>query len=190
MIDDSVRWLLSFYRTSEIGGALFFGQLARTLKPGPMQCDLTQHFADEAQHARWWTVCMAELGVEPLALGKSYQDRYLAAAGMPANLMEVLAITHVFERRVARQYARHRRASRLEPAISQTLDRILADERWHLRWVGRALDDLEPEHGREAIDAVLARCSAADREVYDALLTEQDERIAELFAVQPKEATS
>ena len=190
MIDESVRWLLSFYRTSEIGGALFFGQLARTLKPGPMQSDLTRHFADEAQHARWWTSCMAELGVEPLALARSYQDRYLAEAGMPANLMEVLAITHVFERRVARQYGRHRRMPLLEPAIAQTLDRILADERRHLHWVGRALKDFEPELGRPAIDAALARCRAADERVYGELLTEQGQRIAELFEARPKEATS
>lgn len=181
MIDESVRWLLSFYRTSEIGGALFFGQLARTLKPGPMQADVTLHFADEARHASLWTSCFAELGAVPLALARSYQDRYLAAAGMPANLMEVLAITHVFERRVARQYGRHRRMPRLEPAIARTLDRILHDEHWHLQWVRRTLFELQPEYGREAIDAALARCRAADEAVYGALLAEQGQRIAELF---------
>jgi hypothetical protein len=190
MIDESVRWLLSFYRTSEIGGALFFGQLARTLQPGPMQADLTQHFADEARHASLWTSCLAELGETPLALGRSYQDRYLAAAGVPANLMEVLAITHVFERRVARQYDRHRRMPQLEPAISKTLDRILSDERWHLRWVRNALDAFEPELGREAIDAVLARCREADEAVYGALIAEQGEHIAELFESRRGETTA
>jgi hypothetical protein len=190
MIDESVRWLLSFYRTSEIGGALFFGQLARTLKPGPMQADLTLHFADEARHAGLWTSCLAELAAAPLALGRSYQDRYLAAAGLPANLMEVLAITHVFERRVARQYGRHRRMPQLEPAIARTLDDILQDERWHLRWVRRALDGFEPEFGREAIDAALARCRAADEAVYGALITEQGQHVAELFESRRAEATS
>jgi hypothetical protein len=190
MIDESVRWLLSFYRTSEIGGALFFGQLARTLKPGTMQADLTRHFADEAQHASLWTSCIVELGAVPLALPRSYQDRYLATAGVPANLMEVLAITHVFERRVARQYARHRRMPRLEPVIAQTLDRILSDERWHLQWVRRALEEFEPELGREAIDAALARCRAADEAIYGALITEQGQRVAELFESRHAEETT
>jgi hypothetical protein len=187
MIDESVRWLLSFYRTSEICGALFFGQLARTLKPGPLQADVTLHFADEARHASLWTSCLEELGAAPLALARSYQDRYLAAAGLPANLMEVLAITHVFERRVARQYGRHRRMPGLEPAIAQTLDRILHDERGHLRWVRRALEDLTPELGREAIDAALARCSAADEAVYGAWVAEHGQRLAELFESRHRE---
>ena len=190
MIDDSVRWLLSFYRTSEIGGALFFGQLARTLKPGAIQADLTRHFADEARHASLWTSCLAELGVVPVALGRSYQDRYLAAAGVPANLMEVLAITHVFERRVARQYGRHRRMPQLEPAIARTLDRILHDEHWHLQWVRRALVELEPEYGRAAIDAALERCRAADEAVYGALLAEQGQRFAEIFESREREETT
>jgi hypothetical protein len=152
-----------------------------------MQTDLTLHFADEARHASLWTSCLEELGTAPFGLARSYQDRYLAAAGLPANLMEVLAITHVFERRVARQYGRHRRMPLLEPAIAQTLDRILHDERWHLRWVRRALEDLEPEFGRAAIDAALARCRAADETAYGALVTEQGQRFAELFESRYRE---
>src|SRR5262245_10960380 len=101
--------MLSFYRTSEIGGALFFGQLARRLRSGDIQQNMTRHFADEAQHAKLWTDCMGELGLTPLKLEDTYQDRYLAAAGLPANLMEILAITHVFEKRVFRHYLAHAR---------------------------------------------------------------------------------
>ena len=48
---DNLHWILSFYRTSEISGALFFGQLANALRPSRIQADMTRHFADEAQHA-------------------------------------------------------------------------------------------------------------------------------------------
>jgi hypothetical protein len=180
MIDDNVLWLLSAYRTSEISGALFFGQLARRLKPGAIQMDMTAHFADEAQHARYWTDCIAELGAQPLKLDASYQDKYLAAAGLPANLMEILAITQVFEKRVIRQYAGHVNVPGLQPAIARTFDRILQDEKWHVRWVGDALQSLAPEYGADEIARTLERYRAADESVYRATLDEHQQRLAAL----------
>jgi bacterioferritin (cytochrome b1) len=178
---DCELWLLSFYRTSEISGALFFGRLARALRPGPVQHDMTQHFADEAQHARYWTSCIEELDATARKLPGAYQDQYLAAAGMPANLMEILAITSVFERRVASQYARHLRVDDLHPAVESTLRRILEDERWHISWVRRALADLEPEYGADHVAATVQRMVEADREVYAATLREHEERLAFLY---------
>ncbi len=102
MVDENELWILSFYRTSEISGALFFGRLARTMKPGEIQRDMTKHFSDESMHAWYWTACIEKLGAHALKLEQSYQDQYLAAAGLPVNIMEVLAITQVFEKRVAR----------------------------------------------------------------------------------------
>src|SRR4051794_27971991 len=121
------EWLLSFYRTSEISGALFFGRIARSLKPGPTQRDMTRHFADEAQHARYWTNCIEDVGARALKLDAAYQDQYISAVGLPANLMEILAITSVFERRVVNQYARHLRVPHLHlhPAVKHTLDTIV-----------------------------------------------------------------
>lgn len=170
-------WLLSFYRASEIGGALFFGRLARTVKPGLIQRDLTKQFADESQHAWHWTECMARLGLEPLDLRNAYQDRYLAAAGLPANLMEVLAITQVFEKRVIRQYTEHRLEPGLATPVRETLDRILADERWHIRWIRRALHEMEADFGADRVRATLRRFAAADREVYCATIAEHAERL-------------
>jgi bacterioferritin (cytochrome b1) len=181
MSDADELWLLSFYRTSEISGALFFGRLARTLRQGRNQMDMTKHFADEAQHARWWTECIDALGEEPLRLPDAYQDQYVAAAGVPANLMEVLALTQVFERRVIGQYARHAKVADLAVPVKETLQRIMQDERWHIEWVGRALSEMEPEFGKEAIDDALQRYTAADQEVYRATITEHADRLDALF---------
>src|SRR3954468_19332221 len=104
---ENERWLLSFYRTSEINGALFFGRLARSMRSGPMQADMTKHFSDESMHSWLWTECMGKLGVNPIKLRDAYQDSYLEAGGMPMNMMEVLAVTLVFERRVVGQYVTH-----------------------------------------------------------------------------------
>lgn len=174
---DDDRWLLSYYRHSELNGALFFGRLARTVR-GPLQADLTRHFADESRHAHWWTEVLGELGQRPARVDRAYQDQYLEAAGLPANLMEILAITHVFERRAAGQYARHARRADVQPAVRATLRRILDDEVLHLAWVRRALRELEPEFGAAEVRAALARCEAADREVYRSTLEEFEERTA------------
>lgn len=185
MLTENRLWILSFYRTSEISGALFFGRLARAMKAGPVQRDMTKHFADESQHAWYWTNCINELGAQPLKLDAAYQEQYLAAAGMPANLMEVLAITQIFERRVINQYARHARIPTLEPAVRDTLTRIMGDERWHIQWVREALRSLEAEYSRGHIEATLKRFWEADQEVYRQTIAEHADRLQELMQAAP-----
>ena len=180
-IGENELWTLSFYRTSEISGALFFGQLARSMRAGPIQHDMTKHFLDESAHAWYWTECIERLGAKPIRLNASYQDQYVAAAGLPANLMEVLAITQVFERRVIGQYKRHSMVPELAPEIRQTLNRIMEDEKWHIRWVGDALKRMEPEYGKDHIQGILKRYSEADREVYLKTMAEHEERLKDLM---------
>ncbi len=180
MIDENLRWLLSFYRSSEISGALFFGQIARALRPSRIQQDMTRHFADEANHARYWTDCMEKLGVEPLKLSLAYQDQYVAAAGMPVNLMEILAITQVFEKRVVGHYALHGKRPNLYPEIAETLEKIMLDEQWHLKWIREALVTLEDEYGADEITKTLRRFTEADREVYRKTVSEHKDRVDQL----------
>jgi len=182
MLDANVRWILSFYRTSEIVGALFFGELARRTRASGMQQALTRHFSDEAQHARYWTDCLAGLGAEPMRLGESYQDRYLKEAGLPANFMEVLAVTHAFERRVMGQYTRHMQIREIQPEIRQTLVRIVVDERRHLRWVRGALREMEKDYGATVVRRARERFEAADERVYRKLIAEHGDRMEDLFA--------
>ena len=179
-LKENELWLLSFYRTSEISGALFFGKLCKSLRPGPVQHDMTKHFSDEAVHSWLWTECIASMGASPLKLSDSYQDQYMAVAGMPANMMEILAITHVFEKRVIRQYALHSRAPELRPEIKDTLNRIMDDEKWHLSWVHDALGRMETEFGKEYIAQTIQRFWDADQEVYKRTMTEHEERVRDL----------
>lgn len=182
MITENERWLLSFYRTSEISGSLFFGRLARSLGPGRIQHDMTKHYADEAMHAWYWTDCLSQVGAEPIELDAAYQDQYLAAAGMPVNIMEILAITQVFERRVINQYALHSRADGINTVVKQTIERIVEDEKWHIRWIRDALREMEPEYGKETIGETIERFLAADREVYEKTILEHEERVRELIS--------
>lgn len=181
-LSDDELFVLSFYRSSEINGSLFFGRLARALRPSPIQHDLSKHFADEAQHAWYWTDCIDRLGARPLKLADAYQDRYLEAAGLPMNLMEVLAITLVFERRVINQYAKHLAVAGLHAEVTATIERIMDDERWHVQWVRDALAGLEDRFGKEHVEATLRRYRAADQEVYAGALREYESRFAFLSA--------
>ena len=183
---ENERWLLSFYRTSEINGALFFGRLARSMRPGPMQADMTKHFSDESQHAAWWSQCMTDLGLDALKLKGAYQDEYLEAGGMPVNMMEVLAVTLVFERRVVGQYVAHSKATDLKAPIKATLDKIMGDERWHIAWVSDALKKLEAEWGKDVVESTVKRYSDADREVYQRTLAEHEAMVEGLMTFKSK----
>jgi rubrerythrin len=178
---ESTLWLLSFYRESEIAGSLFFGRLAKSLKPGPIQKDLTKHFADEAQHAHYWTQCISDLGWQPVKLEETYQERYLGAAGFPVNLMEVLALTQIFERRVINQYSRHARLPDLDPRIKRTLEVIMEDEKWHLQWIRDALKGMEGEYGAAAVEAALERYAEADKEAYAQALAKHGDKLSRLL---------
>ncbi len=181
-ISENDKWLLSFYRTSEISGALFFGRLARSLPAGPIQNDLTQHFADESAHSAYWTKALNELGENPLKIsGGAYQDQYIEAAGMPTNIMEILGITLIFEKRVIGQYAIHHQAPDLNPVIKATLDKIMNDEKWHVQWVTDALKDMEKDYGEEYITKTLRRYREADQEVYKKTLSEHGERVEHIL---------
>ena len=175
-ITENELWLLSYYRSSEINGALFFGRVARTVR-GPLQADVTQHFSDEANHASYWTSCIADLGHNAIKQNRSYQDQYLEAVGAPASLMEVMAITQVFEKRVIGQYHQHMRLPETHPAVRQTISRIMGDERWHVKYVRDALAAMADRYGGDQIEETLARYTAADQEIYARTLAEYGERI-------------
>lgn len=175
-VNENERWLLSYYRASEINGALFFGRVARTIR-GPLLVDVTHHFTDEANHANYWTRCLDDMGLAPIAQNRAYQDQYLEAVGMPANLMEVMAITQVFEKRVIGQYHQYQRFTGTHPLARQTIEKIMLDERWHVKYVRDALEDMATRYGAELIEQTLARYTAADEEVYAKTLQEYGERL-------------
>ena len=175
-LSENDLWLLSYYRSSEINGALFFGRVAKIVR-GPLQVDVTHHFSDEAAHASYWTHCIDDLGATPIRQNRAYQDQYLDAVGLPANLMEVMAITQVFEKRVIGQYRQHLRHPDTHPRVRQTIERIMQDERWHVQYVKQALEDMAGKYGAELIEETLERYTAADQEVYEKTLAEYAERL-------------
>lgn len=188
MIDADELWTLSYYRLSEITGSLFFGRVLRTLGDHPRAAELTKHYADEAQHAWAWTACLRTLGHNPLKLDRAYQDQYAKVIGAPANLMEVLAVTQVFEQRVIGQYARHLRRPGLAAPVRATLEAIMADERWHLAWVRGALKAMRADYGEAEVARALARYREADRAVFETTVTDAEDRFSRRYGPDRMEA--
>ncbi len=60
-------------------------------------------------HAQLWTETIVAVGGRPRPTSDTYQARYAAAIGAPTSLLEVLALTQVFERGVYRHFVRHLR---------------------------------------------------------------------------------
>lgn len=176
MLTENELWLLSFYRLSEINGAQFFGKLAGTIRDPQIRHDMTRHFSEEAQHAWYFTDCIHQLGHQPIQMRQTYQDRYLENIGLPANIMEVLAITQVFERRVINHYARQSRLPTQHVIVRDTFKRIMEDEHWHLKWVNDALTRLEPRFGRQNIESTIKRYWETDKSIYESLIDEHDQR--------------
>ena len=79
-VSENELWILSFYRTSEISGSLFFGRLAKSLTSPLVQADMTKHFADESMHAWYWTECIRRLGEKPIKVDAAAVERGRAAA--------------------------------------------------------------------------------------------------------------
>jgi D-mannonate dehydratase len=92
-------------------------------------------------------------------------------------MMEVLAITQVFEVRAIRQYGLHLKVPNLHPVIQETLNKIVEDEKWHLSWVDKALEVMEEEYTHERISSTIKNYRQIDRRVYEETMKEHQERI-------------
>jgi acyl carrier protein len=168
-ISDNELWLLSYYRESELAGALLMGRLARETDDDDLRVRLTEHCAEEARHAWAWTECILNVGGTPKKVSETYQSRYHAAVGNPTNLLEVLALTQIFERRVVRHFRAHLSWPGTHPEIKRTLQQLIEEEANHLRWVKDRLDDYGEAHGEASVKEMMDRFKRIDEDVYNGL---------------------
>jgi len=156
---------LNFYRASELHGGLILGQLSRRARGSELVLDLTRHSAEEVVHAQLWTETIIAVGGQVRPVRETYQARYARVVGTPMALIDVLALTQVFERRVYRHFTEHLHRPATHPHVCATLERMLEEEKGHLRWVKRWLDDQARTRGAVVAEA-MARYTAADALVY------------------------
>ena len=168
-ISENELWLLSYYRESELAGALLMGRLARETDDDDLRVRLTEHCAEEARHAWAWTECILNVGGTPKKVSETYQSRYHAAVGSPSNLLEVLALTQIFERRVVRHFRAHLSWPGTHPEIKRTLQQLIEDEADHIRWVKDRLDDYAAANGEAVVKEMMERFKRIDEDVYNEL---------------------
>jgi hypothetical protein len=165
-ISQEELWELSYYRASELAGSLLMGRLARRTRDDELRSRLTWHFAEEARHAWRWTEVIRQLGADPIPVTETYQSNYLARVGIPTDELDLLALTYVFERRVAQHFALHRSMPGVHPLVRDTLASMCSEEGPHLRWIRDRLDAEASTSGRDRVDTTLRRYEAIDREIY------------------------
>jgi demethoxyubiquinone hydroxylase (CLK1/Coq7/Cat5 family) len=161
--------VLNFYRASELHGGLCLGQVAQRARGTELLLELTRHAAEEVVHAQLWTETIVAVGGEVRPVRDTYQARYAAVLGPPSTLLQVLALTQVFERRVYRHFTEHLRRPGTHPAVRATLRRMLEEEKGHLAWVRRWLDRQKLARGAAEVDETMRRYAAVDAAVYERL---------------------
>ena len=100
MISNEELYILSYYRAGELAGSILFGRLAFHTEVDSLRSPLTHHCLEEAEHAWVWTKAIKDLGGTPIKVTHTYQTEYGRAFGMPKNILEVLCLTQVLEKRV------------------------------------------------------------------------------------------
>ena len=173
-ISENDLWILSYYRESELTGSLVMGRLARETDDDDLRVHLTEHCAEEAFHAWLWTETILKVGGTPKRVAETYQTRYYAEIGTPASLLEVLALTQVFERRVIRHFRAHMKWPNTHPAVLETLQRMIDDEVGHISWVKDRLDRYAAEKGEAIVADTMRRFTEVDERVYEAAMRYRD----------------
>ena len=161
-ISENDLWILSYYRESELAGGLIMGRLARETDDDDLRVHLTEHCAEETFHAWLWTQTILKVGGTPKRVAETYQARYYAEIGTPTSLLEILALTQVFERRVIRHFRAHLKWPNVHPVVVATLHKMIEDEVGHISWVKDRLDRYAAEKG-EAIVAETMRPEGRSR---------------------------
>lgn len=169
--------LLNFYRASELHGGLILGQMVRRTRDPELILNLTTHSAEEVMHAQLWTETIIAIGGRPAPVRETYQTRYAEEVGTPISMLEILALTQVFERRVYRHFTLHLRQPGVHPVVAATLRRMLDEERGHLTWVKHWLDAQSAKRPAE-VREVMRRYTEVDERVYAAISTEYGWRLA------------
>jgi hypothetical protein len=124
-------WLLNLYRNSELRGALLMGRLAKMSGEGAVLTGATRHCATEAQHAAVLSELITALGGTVNPRGETIQDHYAKAGGIPKELVELLVLSEVLERRVLLSYREHLQRQDVCLEVRRVLQNIIREEQEH-----------------------------------------------------------
>lgn len=172
--------LFSYYRNAEQHGANLLFRLLKHLDDPDAQAMLSQHLAEETHHAWLWTDRILRAGHKPMMVCDGYQTRIGRAAGMPRDVVDLLALTVVVEQRALRRYQHHLRRPDLDADTEQVLRTVTKDEAWHIDWIRKHGRQLALERGEpERFDEAIKKYRAIDEEVTSHLEAKEREIMGE-----------
>ncbi|MDG2303110.1 MAG: ferritin-like domain-containing protein [Candidatus Binatia bacterium] len=175
--------MFSFYRNAEQHGANLLFRLLKHLTDPDAQAMLSQHLAEETQHAWLWTDRILRAGHKPMIVADGYQTRIGRAAGVPRDIVDLLALTVVVEQRALRRYQRHLRRPNLDEDTEQVLRTVTKDEAWHIDWIRKHGRELAKERGApERFEESIKKYRAIDEEVTKVLEAKEREMLGEAYA--------
>ncbi len=158
--------VFSYYRNAEQHGSNLLFRLLRHLQDPDAQISLSQHLADETRHAWLWTERIIRAGGKPLIVCDGYQTRIGRAAGVPRDVIDLLALTVVVEQRALRRYQQHLRRPNLDEDTASVLRAVTKDEAWHIDWIRKLGRSMAKEAGVEdRFDDAIAKYREIDRQV-------------------------
>ncbi len=175
--------MLSYYRDAELRGTSLLLRMLPHEADAVARASLTRHIADEARHAWWLTRRIEELGGAPEIIADGYQRRIGRRSGVPRTLLELYAVSLVAEERAQTRYRAHLASGIADSGTAELLDRLTADEVWHLDWVMRRLEGFAALEGRDTVDAAIARFRAVDAAVAAELAAVELEALG--YAITP-----
>jgi hypothetical protein len=161
--DRSQAWKLNWYRQSELEGALLLGKIVKTTADAWVSHQLTKHCAEEANHSLLWSNVIRELNLPPIRMFRNYQSFFLRQGSHPSSLVEVLAFTQIFERRVYQTFIRELKDATTPEPAKKAYRQMVEDKKGHLSWVAEWLK------GQSAAAELLLRYQEIDAVVFASL---------------------
>lgn len=172
--------LFSYYRDAELRGADLILRLINRTDNLDLQEKLTRHLADETNHAWLWTERIRALGGDPVRIADGYHRHLRRKAGLPANLLDLLALTYVVEERAGKRYEEHASRPDVDPDTLAALKEMRTDEEWHLAWVSEKLKEMEQTEGAEKVAASLSRYRRLEAEAFAEMLADEQKALQEI----------
>lgn len=156
---------LSVYAVSAQHSARLLGSIGRRASDPRLRLEIARRANDALRHAGLWTDTIRALGGKPQTDATTLQAQYEAECGPVGSVLEVLVLTQVAERRLARQMLRHFHRADVHPIVRAMLRRMIEEELnpgWCTAW-------LEQAAGTEAelVRALGHRYAEADRAIAD-----------------------
>ncbi len=156
----------SYYRDTELRSSNLLYRLQRRLPDPESQVKLSEHLADETNHAWLWTERIGELGASPAVIEDGYHVRIGKRIGLPRHPIELLSLADLVEQRTLLRYQEHLKREDVPERTLEILREVSKDEIWHIDWVrAKARDLVKSSDQPERFEELLEKHRLIDRDV-------------------------